>query len=644
MDVRVLGWRYENIRGGLRNVRIDIGSSSRWTLIQMPNGTGKTTTMALLRAVFSNEILAPDVVRDFRSTDSDERGLFELELSIDGKLYRCQLRLDYRDGSYSYWTTRSALREGGVEEGWLLPSELGRLFHSEFVRLFVFDGELAKEIRAVGKERAAQAIRILYRLDKLEELQRKVLRVVQAQQERAAAVSTATELKGVRRWQNLLQGFEQAKARLLQELSRMQSRHATLESRKSSTASRISEHIQQDSQLRQRKAQLDEQQHALDRKILDLTVQTLAALRSPARLHPRILGRLHNLGDRLTKLKLPKTISEEFFRELSQQRECVCGRELGETERLAIVDRAKLYLADDQIAVINKMKLALRESASEENEFIEVMDELRESLRGLRDNKNAQDRLEMERIEAGDTELEQLKADLRGIESELESINDTIARLSARDLSRQRALGCSSENNLAMCEAELKRCALKLETATHTRRFARQAEVLKSILGSIERVASDRLRERVRNATNEKLALIAPTEGLSVARISGSLELQSGRLASKGGVSEGQSLAVAYAFLTSLLADAPYKLPFIVDSPAVSLDTQVRREVGALIPGLFAQMIVFVISSEREGFAEAFYQRKAVKFFTLWRESPEKTKVETGLEFFQHFHSQEAEV
>jgi len=142
-------------------------------------------------------------------------------------------------------------------------------------------------------------------------------------------------------------------------------------------------------------------------------------------------------------------------------------------------------------------------------------------------------------------------------------------------------------------------------------------------------------------ATNEKLAQLVPSEALRVARISGALELESGRTATKAGVSEGQSLAVAYAFLTSLLAEAPTKLPFIVDSPAVSLDVQVRREVGDLIPSLFDQMIMFVISSEREGFADAFYERDNVHYVTLWRTGEETSEIHEGLAYFKTFHQLE---
>ena len=67
-----------------------------------------------------------------------------------------------------------------------------------------------------------------------------------------------------------------------------------------------------------------------------------------------------------------------------------------------------------------------------------------------------------------------------------------------------------------------------------------------------------------------------------------------------------------------------------------------RREVGDLIPDLFDQMIMFVISSEREGFADAFYARQGVRYITLWRADDERTEVRDGLAFFQSFHQVEA--
>ena len=641
MELRVLGWRYENIRGGLRNVSIDVESAGRWTLIQMPNGTGKTTTMSLLRAAFSGEALAPEAVRDLRAADDVENGLFEVRLSIDGKAFRIQLRLNFRDGSHQYWTARSEVRSGGLEEGLSLPADLRRLFSLDFTRLFVFDGELAKEIRAVGKDRAATAIRTLYRLDRLDALNIRIAHLVEQEQQQAAAISTATERKGVTRWKRAYDGAVAQKVALATEQRNLLKRRKDLEGRRTKLSAQINERIEQDDTLKKRKERLDAERESIDRNIFESTVQGMGVLRSPAKIHPKVLERLRALGGKLTKLKLPKTISAEFFKELAEQSECVCGRPVTVSVKQAILTRADLYLAEDQILVINKMKLALRESSADATEYTTVATALNGQLRDLRSNKMAHDQLELERVEAGDIELERLRSEVRQLEREQEADEASIEKLTTRDESRQRLLGATTENNIPLCDAEVKRCQEKLATATHTLQFVLQSECVKDLVSKVSTLALERLRERVRISTNDKLTQLVPSESLRVARIGGALELESGRLAAKTGVSEGQSLAVAYAFLTSLLAEAPYKLPFIVDSPAVSLDTAVRREVGDLIPGLFDQMIMFVISSEREGFADAFYSRDGVRYITLWRSDDDRTEVRDGLPFFQSFHQAE---
>jgi hypothetical protein len=64
----------------------------------------------------------------------------------------------------------------------------------------------------------------------------------------------------------------------------------------------------------------------------------------------------------------------------------------------------------------------------------------------------------------------------------------------------------------------------------------------------------------------------------------------------------------------------------------------VRREVAALVPDLFHQMVMFVISSEREGFADAFYAREGTKFITVWRDESGTVKQSNDLRFFKEFH------
>lgn len=95
MELKVVGWRYENVRGGIGNAEILLDDEPRWTLVQMPNGTGKTTTMTLMRAVLTGAELSPEEVAALRANDETEHGLFELRLLIDDKPHRLELEFDF---------------------------------------------------------------------------------------------------------------------------------------------------------------------------------------------------------------------------------------------------------------------------------------------------------------------------------------------------------------------------------------------------------------------------------------------------------------------------------------------------------------------------------------------------------------------
>lgn len=643
MELRVTGWRYENIRGGIRDVVVSLDEHPRWTLVQMPNGTGKTTTMTLMRAVLTGADLSPEEVVVLRAEDEAERGLFELRLLIDEKPYRVELELDFVTRRASYRTTRAALQSGGSEEGWHLPPLLRKLLTPEFTRLFVFDAEFPKEIRLEGKDRTTKAIRTLYRLDQLDALKADIAKLVTAEQARAASLTTAKEQKGVTRLQNALADAERTLATLRSKLRAHQTAKTAKEKRHAEIVGRIQERTAQDDKFAARRAKLDGELGILVARIAELSAEAISAMRSPAKVSPVLLESLRGLGTRLTTLQLPKTISQEFFHELAHAENCVCDRTIGETEREAILSGAQRYLAEDQITIINRMKRSVRESAATGEEFSDFTRELQSKLRERRSVEQQIEQLEREQVEAGDEELKALRIEKVQIETDLEKINREIGILNTTDKQTQLQNRLDWRNNIALCRQEVDICRRRYAAATKTVAFMKAAEQITDLVDRVGEKALDRLRESVRVATNEKLARLVKGETLRVSRIGSALELESEGVSFKGGVSEGQSLSVAYAFITSLLSAAPYKLPFIVDSPAVSLDTRVRREVGEVIPELFDQMIMFVISSEKDGFADAFYARNDVRYVTIWKDHGDTSQCRDGLEEFKRFHAAEKE-
>jgi len=640
MELKVKGWKYQNIRGGIRDLSIDLDDDPRWTLIQMPNGTGKTTTMSLLRAALTGVDLTATEVAELRADDSAETGEFELRLEIDGEPYRINIALDFLGRRCSFSTTRAQLQSGGSEQGWHLPPQLRRLLTPEFTRLFVFDGEFAKDIRAVDKDRTTKSIRTLYRLDQLDALRDDVRKLVAEEQERAADLTRAKEQKGITRLSNALE-----EAKLILDMLELQQRtlrkeQATKTKRLEDIGKAIADRTAQDEQYKRRMDGLTAQVETLNTAIGELTTTGLSVMRSPTKISPELLKRLRSLGDRLTTLQLPKTISVEFFHELARAEKCVCDRDIGEAESAAILAGASKYLAEDQITVINRMKKAVRETDATGEEFGDCARELRTKLRERRSIEQQIDQLQQEKVAEGDTELQSLLKEQIEFGDRLNRIEQLLKTLTSTD--RQVHLQADWGENIHLCRAEVKTRAKKLATATNTYNFVMAADKMKGLIDLVAAEALEGLRESVREATNQKLARLVTGEPLQVSRIGSALELSSEGLAAKGGVSEGQSLSVAYAFLTSLLSAAPYKLPFIVDSPAVSLDTQVRREVGDVIPELFDQMVMFVISSERDGFADAFYPRADVRYITIWRDGTSTSQMREGLSEFQSFHSVDA--
>ena len=641
MKIRITDWRCENLRIGTGIESIELGDPpARWTLIQMPNGHGKTSTMTLIRAVLGEEKLSPEDVRGFRASDSVEAGLFELGLLIDGrhqeppKRYRLTVNFDFNDGSYRYSTLRSGLRGGGREPGLLLPSDLKHILKSEFIRLFVFDGELARDIRDISKAAADRAIRTLYQLDDISALRQSVGDAVTKRQESLARTSGKTK-QAVSRHQKRVDGATTVLNGLKRELREKESSRTALRKEKAEVRAKIDSHIARNGDLQKRSNQLVARAHDLAGDIQSSTTQAILAFRNPATLSPVITSRLTNLGATLTRARLPKSVSSDFFEEIANNGQCICGRPIGDLERAVLTQRKEQYLAQDQISAIATMKERLKSSAATKTSFLDACDILQTKLEARQANEKAVARLKQEAEERGDADMGPLSAREDAINAELVTLDREIERLETGDPVKQRMHQCTKKNNIPLADHHRKECQKTLDEAHASYHLSRQRDILLDQLLRIEKKALDDLREVIRQETNERLETLVQLEDLCVERIAGALELSSRNLSSKGGVSEGQSLAVAYAFLTALLSNAQFDLPFVVDSPVVSLDLDVRKEVSRIIPTLFGQMVLFVISSEQAAFAESFYERADTRFVTLRQTANGQVETHYGLEEFR---------
>lgn len=600
VKVKILGWKYINIRG-LQTMEVDLEQHTKTpypiSLIMMPNGQGKTTTMELLTATLTGtaERWNRIQVMELRPPNSEDVwGEFQLRLLIDGQRTVIALHFDYAKGTASYATTRVDAH-GGNESGFYLPASLRGVFNEQFVKRFIFDGELVKDILSGTKDEAEKTIRYLYNLDRLDDLMHAIEAVKRARQDGAEKTTSKTD-RGLTRLRNQRDIAEERVRNLRSKQDDLQKRLQKVQEEVTKIEKFLRDRLAQSAELKKRFDDWTQQRMAV-RQNLQLRTQYLVEnLRDPAMASRLIFMRLNDLSNHLLRLKLPESTSRQFFVELAEEKFCVCGRPIGERERQTIGARAEKYLGHDEYGVVNAIKQAIRRA-----EFDDTLTNTVKDVQTLLD-KDSQIQTELRRIEykqkeSGDEEVRQAIDNKARLEQEMQSLKEQIEK-NRRDLKK--------------AEADYDEVRAKFEEATQTANFIRHADKLKHITQRAASLALANLKHTIIENTNRRIAQLIHLEEIAVEAIDGHL-----KLFGKEGASQGQSLAIAYAFLGSLFADAAFGLPFVVDSPAGPLDLDVRREVATMLPDLFEQLILLVMSGEREGFCSTFYELPNVQFLTV---------------------------
>ena len=173
MKMSILEFEYKNIRK-ISSLRISFlnndGGVIKNNFVMMANGTGKTTTMTLIKGLLDGSAAewTPSEVKSFKpTTTTGDNGEFSITVKFDEKQYKYFLSLDYAKGISKIETLAPPK---GRENGLRLPEAIKGIFTSEFVSRFVFDGEQAKKSMDRSSNEADETIRYLYRLDELDQI------------------------------------------------------------------------------------------------------------------------------------------------------------------------------------------------------------------------------------------------------------------------------------------------------------------------------------------------------------------------------------------------------------------------------------------------------------------------------------------
>ena len=632
MKVELLGWESKGLR--CPDMAIELtqhGKIAPVSLIQMPNGTGKTTTLQLLTAALDGSAAkwTADRVRNLRRAgDAGSKGQFLAKLLVDDKPLTFELALDFDEGHARYRTTSPG--SGGVTSGHNPPPALHRFLTPQFTSLFVFDGEFADRLldsQYSEAERAIDALCQLYLLGEIAEF---------SEQEwtKATKRSGATTQTGLAALQQRRVVVQKRIATLTQHQATAKKQQGELDERIAKLEELIANHM---SRTKDVSEAYDRAKTALAEAENRVTIESgamMQSIRLPHVLHACIPLALTSLKGNLDRLQLPENSSAQFFDELLQESHCICGREMTAEARTSIKARAQEYLGAEEAGVINALKKDIDQYTTQSEgddghaRLLESNQKLSAAVRERQHAEGLVRNLKQQLIDGGDDKLQEWETELNSKQNQLRKVLDTLKVTAADNAEDDRN---KTDDNDVLSRPVLTRRLAEIDTRlselTKTVRLHNQTKLIKTIATEARNLARDHIRARVLAECNERLRRVLSQDPIQLEGIGDSLHL-----ANQTGASVGQTLAVGYTFLMSVLYRGQNQFPLIVDSPANPLDAGRRRAIGNFIPQLCNQFVGFTISTERLGFVTALEATNTpIKYLTFFRKTAGTGSLMAGL-------------
>ena len=615
-QVRLLGWKASGLRCPDHEINLarDDGKPHHISLIQMPNGTGKTTTLELLRAALSGPEAwdDPASIAEFAPRGANGgKGEFIVRLMVDTSRFTIEMTLDFDQGTTEFRTSVGEM--GGSMRRFQRPPSLLRVLTPEFVPFFVFDGELAHALLDPKKTRAREALEVQFQLSSLNQFSR----LMERYWEEKTRNSTAKGDKGLTQRRNKLNELTARQTRLTREQRELKSKLTTLTAQRDKLARDYKDRFDQDHQAQEDRRRLEEDLDRAKSNLSTVLAGGFAEIRKPQYLSSRFTAGLQTLRENLDKLKLPENAAKEFFNDLAEDDHCVCGEEMTDERRAAILARRDAYLGREDQGVLNAIKGAIKDTAGEDplsyrGQLDKQLIRLRNAVRDRDLVQGELDALEQRRLEGGDEELTAMKTKLEDMEAEIGTIEDRLSELEADDDGGRG----DDTKSLKALQKRINRAKDLVDEAAETREVRIKTELLKGLIEAAVADASTRIAKQLVDTTNARLEGILTRAPLRVADVQDSVVLDG---QTRG--SPGQTLALGYAFLLGLFDAGQVSLPFVVDSPTGALDKNVRREIAELLPSISQQLVAFTTSSEYEQFVPVLHRaaRGDVQYLTMFR-------------------------
>lgn len=655
LDIRINSLHWKNIRSfdsldaPEKNGNQYINFPSKKTLFfQMPNGTGKTTTLHLIRNILSGQL--PSDFSEWRRSigdDTNESFLnspseFELRLTINGEPYGFKLQLNHNTNEARFSTSTPK----GIRQDWAPPLAFQKAFQNrpDLVQLFVFDAETARHItKRTDEKLLQQAIRQFGGFSTVYDLVGEKSahgsfsggRYGTLKESIKKELGKLTETGGgkVKGWANARVEVDHSRKILSKKAEKASSDIKKFQKRKEEIETRIAEIDETYAGLSDQATNLKNSIDATSRKKTDTSMKLLQLLMQPIHNFRTDWDEVKSFHRRHSDWNLPADIGRGWISRLTEEELCICGRIMDDEHRKHIESNIDEYLDEGKNNEVSSMQgefQSIGQSNGDEvtmaiGELLDVTNELKQTQE-LWETKFDSDSSK-EIVEERKNLADDLVEVLRELEA-AEYIHRGLTTTNYQWLRQEgRSEGLNQNGSPTTSVSEIKRVNnLKIldDIEENLISLINQSEgnsalweafqLTQEIIGESLETLSEELRGALSlKATKawRSMPAAGADKGLRLEIQSDGMKFFRGNNTKPVGVSGAQSVSACYSVASAISSLGDINIPLVCDTPFAGFDEGMVPKWYDSISSTFPQVIVLLNTLEKRALVEGAWKDRA---------------------------------
>ncbi|WP_440677408.1 hypothetical protein [Candidatus Pelagibacter sp. HIMB1587] len=595
MDVKIISWKSKGLRVPDWEIDIDPENGKKTSVLMMPSGMGKTTTLNLLRFSFCDysNILEKKNISSFQKSKSKEdKGEFVLNIKVNNEKYRIKTIFDFNKKSLSYETTDPI---DGTLPGLNLPEEIKKYLDQEYIEKTFFDLELVDDL--FESTAAIDSINKLYKLYYFDQVSNALdSYLVKKQNESETENISRRELEELKNYREKL--FKK-RDELITENEKNKTEYENLKKEKKKYE-KIKDDIESSKKSIKEKFDTAREKISLAKNDLKRAYDDYyLKIRNPMLINKDFKEKLINFEKNLNNLKIPESVGKAFFDDLIKANQCLCGHEMNEEMKKKILESKESILSEDTWLILSVLKHKIRKES--DNEIIDLNDAI-SLIAEKKQILSIEERKENEIVEGiDDKKYDDAKEKLLKINEKIQLLDDFFKKYNEAPSKQD----TPDDNSINKINNLLEIVGKKIGEATKTEKISSRIKVIKDVFKKTQQKSLNFLTNDLVEKINKEIPRVMPFEKVFVKDIKDKITLEG-----KDSGSAGQQARIAYLFLIKLLDRPNFNFPFIVDSPATAMDDVSREEIATTIAThLNNQYIGLILPTEKTDFVDVLEKK-----------------------------------